>query len=131
MWSMPMDTNPTLRPKPLRMATRKYNPFGNRGSIPPLPIAWLEILMNEYIKTYGEPGERKVRIHIGSPGMDVAICGLDAVGDELVHNAPPEYLPFGKKYRVTCEHCQRIIEAVKDHISANATMSYTAPKEKP
>ena len=82
--------------------------------------------MNEYIKTYGEPGERKVRTHIGHPGMDMTLCGLDAVGDDLVHDAPPEILPRGKKHRVTCEECQCIIEAVKDHLSsANKVITHS------
>ena len=74
--------------------------------------------MNEYVKTYGEPGAQKVRTHIGHPSMDMTLCGVDASGDELVHDAPPEYLPRGKKYRVTCEDCLQIIKVVKDHISS-------------
>jgi hypothetical protein len=73
--------------------------------------------MNEYIKTFGEPGERKIRTHICSPGMDLTICGLDVVGDDMIHDKDPEILSRGKKHRVTCEDCLRIIDAVKDHLS--------------
>ena len=63
--------------------------------------------MNEYVKSYGDPSDPKIRTHIGMPGGDMTICGLDAVGDDLVHAKPPE-------------DCQTIIAAVKDHILANA-----------
>lgn len=75
--------------------------------------------MTQYIKTYGEPGEPKIRIHIGHPTMDTTLCGVDASGDELVHHIPPEYLPKGQGYRVTCEDCLGIIAAVSDHLSDN------------
>lgn len=70
----------------------------------------------EYARTFGHPGERKIRTHIVADGMDMAMCGLDVVGDDLVHDAPPEMLPRGVKHRVTCEDCQQIIEAVKEHL---------------
>ena len=72
--------------------------------------------MNEYVKSYGEPGEPKIQIHILSPGMDVTICGLDSIGDDLVHDKPPKILPKGKRHVVTCEHCLNVIEAVEDHL---------------
>jgi hypothetical protein len=83
--------------------------------------------MNEYIKTFGEPGEPKIRTHILNPGMDVTICGLDAVGDDMIHDKPPESLPRGKRYRVTCEDCLNIIAAVRDHISANVSRQRPLP----
>jgi hypothetical protein len=73
--------------------------------------------VNQYFKSYGEPGERDIRVHIINPGMDVGICGLDAVGDDMVHDKEPKLLPGGRKYKVTCEHCLRIISAVKDYLS--------------
>lgn len=85
--------------------------------------------MTEYVKTFGEPGEPKIRTHIIHPGMDVTICGLDAVGDDLIHHKPPESLPRGKRYRVTCEVCLRIIAAVQDHISANAQVQRQRPEK--
>lgn len=71
--------------------------------------------MNEYVRTYGEPGERKIRTHIVMPGMDMSICGLDVVGDDVVHDKDPECLPPGVRHRVTCEDCKKIIEAVLEH----------------
>jgi hypothetical protein len=79
--------------------------------------------MNEYIRTYGEPKQRKVRTHICYPGGDATICGTDIVGDTTVHQSPPVSLPFGRRYRVTCEHCRRIIDAVRDHLSPNADLT--------
>lgn len=67
--------------------------------------------MNEYVKSYGEPGEPKIQIHILSPGMDMTICGLD-----LVHDKPPKILPKGKRHVVTCVYCLNVIEAVEDHL---------------
>ncbi len=45
--------------------------------------------MNQYIKTYGDPGQRKIRTHIAFPVGDMTLCGTDASGDELVHDLPP------------------------------------------
>jgi len=69
----------------------------------------------EYVKTYGEPGEPKVRVHLQDSGQDMTICGLDSHGDDEVHDKDPETLSFGR-HVVNCEDCQRIIEAVKEHI---------------
>lgn len=87
--------------------------------------------MNEYYKTYGEPGESDVRTHIVHPGMDMAMCGMDIAGDELVHDKQPEGLPRGKKYRVTCLDCLRIIGAVQDHLaSRDAPITDSEPLKK-
>lgn len=72
---------------------------------------------NEYVRTYGNVGERKVEVHLGHPGMDCTLCGLDASRDELIHEEPPEYLPKGVVYDVTCQHCIDIINAVVEHTS--------------
>jgi len=71
-----------------------------------------------YTAKLTEIREPKIRTHILAPGMDLTICGTDAIGDDLAHDKPPDILPRGKRHRVTCEHCQRIIDAVKDHISS-------------
>lgn len=73
--------------------------------------------MNEYVKTFGEPGETKIKIHIVNPGRDFTICGLDIAGDNMIHDKPPKSFPRREKHRVTCEDCLHIIEAVKDHLS--------------
>ncbi len=70
-----------------------------------------------YVRTFGEPGERKVRVHLSWRGGDVTMCGLDTAGDELIHDKPPEL--DADTTRVTCEHCQQIIALVRAHDRAN------------
>lgn len=53
------------------------------------------------------------RIHLRGLS-DFTLCGLDAVGDDLVHDKDPVILEGRPK--VTCEHCLDIIRIVKAHL---------------
>lgn len=66
------------------------------------------------VRTASEGGE--TRTHLGSGlGADYTLCGLDTAGDPGVHAKDPEEITDHKP-RITCEHCQAIIEVVKEHL---------------
>jgi hypothetical protein len=58
-----------------------------------------------FIKTYTANG---VENHLPGKG-DYTLCGLDAVGDDLIHLRDPE---ANNDYRVTCPDCLEIIRIV-------------------
>lgn len=62
-----------------------------------------------YWRTYGDD----VSItHLAFGEADVTICGYDLAGDETIHSEPPKRVTSN---RVTCDHCQAIIEAARKH----------------
>lgn len=52
--------------------------------------------------------------HLEGIGCDYTLCGLDTAGDDVVHRKPPEVVPG--KPRITCRHCQQIIDLVVEHM---------------
>lgn len=65
-----------------------------------------------YYRTWND-GEQST--HLSSHG-DAAICGMDLIGDTVVHDRPPQVL-HGLNHRVTCSQCQSIISTVKAHLT--------------
>ena len=65
-----------------------------------------------YFRTWNN-GQRLTHL---SSHSDAAICGIDLVGDNIVHDRDPERLE-GTNHRVTCAECQLIIATVKAHLT--------------
>ena len=65
-----------------------------------------------YYRTWND-GQQST--HLASHS-DSAICGMDLVGDDTVHDRNPEQLE-GTNHRVTCSECQIIIATVKAHLT--------------
>ena len=72
--------------------------------------------MSEHIEYWKTWNEGKQSTHLARHGSDYTICGLDLIGDELVHDRPPESLSTLNKRRITCPHCLSLIETVMEHI---------------
>ena len=65
-----------------------------------------------YYRTWND-GEQST--HLSSHG-DSAICGMDLIGDPVVHDRPPLRLN-GSNHRVTCSQCQSVIATVRAHLT--------------
>lgn len=61
----------------------------------------------------------KETVHLSCNG-DQAICGMDLVGDDEIHEREPEKLS-GDGIRVTCPDCLMIIETVRMHLARHET----------
>lgn len=62
-----------------------------------------------YWRTYGDDVSVT---HLAYGQADTAICGLDLAGDDAIHSERPRRI---KSRRISCGHCQAIIEAVIEH----------------
>lgn len=71
--------------------------------------------MIEYYKTFNKLEDGLEEIHICTPGLDSAIYGTDLSGDDLIHSKDPIKLT-GRNYNITCDHCARIINVVKEYL---------------
>jgi len=71
-----------------------------------------------YWRTFGEPGKDRTgqRTHLEGTGDSYTLCGTDTAGDDATHRKPPVIVKG--KPRITCEHCQQIIELVRAHLKA-------------
>lgn len=52
--------------------------------------------------------------HLDGIADSYTLCGLDTAGDSMVHGRDPQELKH--KPRITCKHCQQIIEVAKEHL---------------
>lgn len=73
----------------------------------------------KYWKTFRLKSEGGgTQTHLEGIGDSYTLCGLDTAGDDMVHAKQPVELPAGK-HRVTCAHCQQLINLVREHLKAS------------
>lgn len=70
----------------------------------------------KYYRTFRPKNEGgETRTHLEGIGDSYTLCGVDTAGDFSVHAKPPIALT-GIKHRISCEHCQDIINIVLGHL---------------